>query len=471
MIKLPYINTSKYYPAIIAMYDAKSAEYNAQVAQDRDAGDKTRQFLKSAHRELWQDLIRSTKGEMAKTLYLFRDKDVQSLIARRPMQEVVLLTNRKRLSERTKKSESTIYRLIERLIDAGIIEKKINHGTQRDFELHLNREMVPISDYQNDDFNPLMEILKNTVDSTIQDTLRSICTPYCKDKNILINKIITTNVQEHEKESALPILSNSCGEQTRTFNENTEDTVTLMTPACDSPNPITPKINTSKHKGVITNAFGMPFESKNDTKINTSKEIAKQYADKLEQYRITQAERWRKYSIELVEFVISVLFKDKNIYPAEREKAYKLAERYFHKFNSSLDCERIMVVYRERVRIAERWLLNHPEFDFSNIWPAWYMNVENVKSGFVNTRKWYKDQVNFKKLQHKQRKLKTAEATITYAVNRMLEYKNESSFNYWKSYVYNKFPDRVSDFESVATAELKRVNKRQVSTNKNKRYV
>lgn len=460
-ISLPYIDTQKHYPAIIALYDAKAAEYNTKVALARDAGDKAMQFLKSAHREVWQDLVRAAKGDMAKMLFIFKDKDTQSLIAREPMQEVVLLTNRKRMSGRTKKSEATIYRLLERLIDAGIIETKVNHGTQRDFELHLNREMVPVSDYKNEEYDPLSAILQNSIDITIQETLRSICTPYCNNKNTLINKIITTNIQEHEKESAAPMLSITSGEHSRTFYQNTGDS-DPMPLANASGN--SPKINTSVRRPVALNAFGAPMPQKEVAKINTSVDMDDEYAQKLEKHRIRQEERLRRYSIQLVEFVISVLFKDKNIYPAEREKAYRLSEKYFHKFSTSADCERIMTVYRERARIAERWLANHPEFDFSNIYPAWYMDTENVNSGFVNTRKWFKDQTKFKHLQHKQRKLKTEEATITYAVSRMMEYKNESAFNYWKSYVYNKFPNRVTDFETVAMAQLKRASKQNSYT-------
>src|SRR5690606_34633195 len=97
---------------------------------------------------------------------------------------------------------------------------KVNHGTQRDYELYMNPEMIPVSDYKNEKFDPLLWILQNSIDSTIQAALRSICTPCSRDKNILNKKIITGNIQEHEAVSAPPINFN---EHSGTFHRNTGD--------------------------------------------------------------------------------------------------------------------------------------------------------------------------------------------------------------------------------------------------------
>lgn len=449
-ILLPYIDTQRHYPAIMALYDAKAAEYNAQVAKAREAGDKTRQFLKSAHREVWQDLVRALKGEMSKIMFIFRDKDTQSLIARNAGDSLILMTNRKRLSNRTKKSEVTIYRLLDRLIDAGIIETKVNHGTQRDFELHLNREMVPVSDYKNESFDPLRWILQNSIDSAIQDTLRSICTPCSSNLNNLNNKIITTNNLEQKAESAPPI---NFSEHTGTHYGNTGDPSGIIAAhvAVD-----TPKINTSENNTITTNAFGQPINPISNSKINTS---VTGYAEKMDQARKRHEERTRNYAIQLVEFMIAVLFNSKKIYTAEREKAYKFAELYFAKYSTAIECQMALNQYRERTRLVQRWLERHPEFDFSNIYPAAYINPENTASGFVNTRLWLKKDKEYRKLQYKQRKIKTEEATVMYAITRMKRWKNESSYNYWRSYVINKAPDKVEMFEQIAKVELKQVAK------------
>ncbi|MDZ4059439.1 MAG: hypothetical protein U1D64_05280, partial [Bacteroidales bacterium] len=229
------------------------------------------------------------------------------------------------------------------------------------------------------------------------------------------------------------------------------------------------KINISKNKDQLLNAFGVPVTPPEGAKINTSNtfDAGAEYGKKIEQARKREEERTREYSIMLVEFVISVLFSTKKIYTAERERAYKLSEYYFSKFSNATDCEIALRSYRERVRIVQRWLENHPEFDFSNIYPAAYMHPENYSSGFVNTAKWLKKEREYKQLQYKDRKLKTEEATVMYAIQRMKRWKNESSFNYWRSYVINKAPGRVAQFEEIAKIELKRhaSNLRKMQTN------
>jgi len=449
-IFLPYLDFNRHFPTIVALYDAKAAEYNGQVAIERDSGDRSRNFLKSSHRELYFDLIRAIKGKMASDMLVF--KDAQKLLAIAAGSMIVLQTNRKRLSERTKKSEVTIYRLIERLIDARILTEKVNHGTQRDFELHLRPDMVPVSDAKSEKFNPLAFILKNSIDSAIQETLRSICTPCSSNKNSFNNKIITGNLPEHDAVS--PAVMNY-NEQTRTIHGNTGDPVTCADELFASK---IAKINMFAGKGILVNAFGVSLSPENDLKINTSKNKAGDYGRKIEELRKKEEERSRIYSMQLVEFVISILFGDRTIYKAEREKAYKHAQYYFKMFNTGPDCERAMEGYRERVRMVQRYLEKHKEFDFSNIFPARYMDPENYQCSFIMTQKWLKKQKEYHELQQKTRKLKTEEAILTYALTRMVKWKNPSSFEYWKTYVINKAPGKVMDYETRALSIIKSAN-------------
>ncbi len=442
-IHIPYIDLNKYFPAIVALYDVKVAEYNTKVTLARDAGDKTMQYLKSAHRELYFDFIRAIKGDLARNIIIF--KDSPSLMERDAKQEITLASNRKRASERTKKSEATIYRLIQRLIDAGIIIRKINHGTQRDYELVFSPEMVLISDYKNDFYSPVDFFSKNAMDPAVQGTLRSICTPCSSNMNIIKNEIITMNNDEHEVESAPQILNT---EHTRTFYKNTGDPTG---PAAPSTPVKSPKINTSEVIGKTTNVFGVVIQHKIEAKINTSKKELS-YADRMEMAREKDRQRTRAYAVRLVELVISVLFSTRNIYPSEREIAYKNAEFYFEKIKNINDCDKAFELYSERVRLVQNYLDRNKFFDFSNIWPAHYMDPRNDSSGFIMTGSWLKKHKNYQELQFKTRKLKTEEAIITYALNRMMRWKNPSSFQYWRSYVINKAPDRVEDYEQRALA-------------------
>lgn len=442
-IHLPFIDTDNHFAAIMSLYDAKSADYNANVAIERDKGDKTKQFLKSAHRELYRELIFSLKARMSSALFIMRN--APELLKMDALSPLVVPTNRKRMSEFTKKSEATIYRLTERLIEARIILEKVNHGTQRDYELFLNPEMVPVSDHKNEDFNPLLFILKNSIDITIQRTLRSICTPCSSNLNFLNKKIITGNLQEHEEVSASPMANN---EQSGTSYRNTgdpqgsfEDLLALNIA----------KINTSENKSLMTNAFGVAIPVQPHSEINT----LDNYGQKIEALRRREEERTRRFAIMLVEFVLSVLFSSRSIYKSEREKAYKHAEFYFEKFNSEADCERAMEQYRERVRLVQRYLENNSAFSFDNIWPARYMDPENYASGFIMTQKWLKKHQDYLDLQFKTRKIKTEQQMLSYALKRLeQEYRNKSAFVYWRSYLLNKAPGKIHEYENAAMAIL-----------------
>lgn len=442
-IQLPFIDTDNHFAAIMALYDAKSADYNTYVAIERDNGDKTRQFLKSAHRELYRELIFSLKARMSSALFVMRN--APELLKMEALSPLVVPTNRKRLSEFTKRSEATIYRLTERLIEARIILEKVNHGTQRDYELFLNPEMIPVSDHKNEDFNPLLFIFKNSIDITIQRTLRSICTPCSSNLNIFNKKIITENILEHEVVSAAPMTNN---EQSGTSYKNTgdpqgsfEDLLALNIA----------KINTSDNKGLVVNAFGVAISPQSTAKINTLDE----YGQKIESLRRREEERTRRYAIMLVEFVISVLFSGRSIYKSERDKAYRFGEFYFQKFNSEVDCERAMEQYRERVRLVQRYLESNKAFSFANIWPARYMDPENYTSGFIMTQKWLKKHRDYLDLQFKTRKLKTEQQMLSYALKRLeQEYRNKSAFVYWRSYLLNKAPGKIQEYEHAAVAIL-----------------
>lgn len=443
-IKVPYINLQQHFPAIAAVYDAMAAEYNTRVTLARDSGDKSQQYLKSAHRELYFDFIRAIKGDLARNIVIFRS--TPSLMEREASARISFNSNRKRASERTKKSEVTIYRLIQRLIEAGIILEKVNHGTQRDYELIFAPEMVLISDYNNDAFDPISFFSKNAENNAVRGVLRSICTPCSSNMNILKNGIITMNNQEHDKESASQIYPN---EQSRTFHGNTGDpdgSADALLPQNSS------KINTSDNITYTVNVFGNAILHENTPKINTSSN--NDYAKRLKDSRDKDASRTRAYSVRLVEMIISILFATRNIYSAEREKAYKHAEYYFKNYNNVNDCDRAYELYVERVRLVQNYLDRNKDFDFKNIWPAHYLDPENVSSGFIKTGQWLKKHKEFQELQMKTRKLKTEESILTYAVNRMIRWKNPSSYQYWRSYVINKAPNRVADYELRAMAVL-----------------
>lgn len=436
-IKIPYID-NKHFKIMVALYDAKAAEYNTKVALKRKEGDKSAQFLKSAHREIFFELYRAYKGHLAQMIVAMRGDSW--LLEKESRSDITVFTNRKKLSGRTIKSEATIYRLIMRLIDANIIVNKVNHGVQRDFELAINPDLVPISDHSNESYDPVREILQNTADTTIQATLRSICTPLCIDKNfenIFNNELITSNNQEHKKVSTL---STSFNEHSRTHYKNTGEPADCTGPAVVLDAPQSSEINTFK-----TNQ-----NNKQNNKHLGSAKINTSYSNEVSRLNELQKAREERFAVMLVEYAISHLFNDKNIYLSERKQAYKNAQAFFKNVTKDSVCNQLLEQYQERIKLAQRFLERNSEFNFSNIYPAKYFDVENDRSGFVKTEQWYKKHLKYKELQFKTRQLKTEESIYNYALQRLMQNKNQSAFRYWRSYIINKAPNKLSQYESAA---------------------
>jgi hypothetical protein len=58
--------------------------------------------------------------------------------------------------------------------------------------------------------------------------------------------------------------------------------------------------------------------------------------------------------------------------------------------------------------------------------------------------------LKYKELQFKTRQLKTEESIYNYALQRLMQNKNQSAFRYWRSYIINKAPNKLSQYESAA---------------------
>lgn len=385
---------------IAYLYDIMAKDYNDSVC------DSSPSFyskgLKSAHRELFFDLVRALKGNFAQQELSQNDTYKYGM-------PLIVATNRKRLRSRTLKSEATVYRLILRLIEAKILLKKINHGVRADFELYLNPDLIPISDLADNSFDAVGYIFSNTQNQLIKEALRSKCTPCSKYKNFLNNKIITKNDQEQEKVSPVE----TC------YKEHVDST-----------------LDNSREDAILTSSVKNEEELTYEQKLQLAKE-------KDEQMR-------RKYAVMFTEEIIEQLFSDRVIYPCERDKAYANAYRYFENYYSETPCMLALQEFRCRIDLVRRYLQRNKDFDFSNIWPASYLDVENYRSGFVMTKQWLRKHKIYKQLQQKQRKIKTEHDILNYAITKYQKSKNKvAARGKWTKYIQDKIPNKLEQFYKV----------------------
>ena len=107
-----------------------------------------KQQLRPQHIKMFTRMLTLLSRQLYEHNKLFYDTpELRHLDTGRP---VILHTNRKALSwveKVVKINEHSAYRHITRLMEAGAITQKVNHGTQMNFELWINPDFLLITDF------------------------------------------------------------------------------------------------------------------------------------------------------------------------------------------------------------------------------------------------------------------------------------------------------------------------------------
>ncbi len=121
------------------VFDVYMEDYN----EDKKSKDK----LKAAHSDIFYELLL----HFAKRVKIIREMPFAPPIDTNALPHV--FTNNIILGDRRKRSPTTIWRLCNRLIDAGVLTKT-RHGSVKDIEFEIRPELLAIYDGDNPDFNP-----------------------------------------------------------------------------------------------------------------------------------------------------------------------------------------------------------------------------------------------------------------------------------------------------------------------------
>lgn len=438
IIAVPTLDKRRYWNVIMGIYDILEQDYNGRMAERREAGDKSAQPLRSAHREMFVAIINLAYGIMEQNKYLFHgpgSSNAYFILQRESMTPFRVTSSRRQLSERTRKSEATVYRLIRRLLEAGILQGKTSHGPTLPFDIFINPLLMPVSDEINASYDPIAEILRTSENEQVTSYLRSICTEYYNNQNSFNNIIIPEPRKVKSSISALP------NEQTGTIYPDTGSPSGLI------PCSVTGKSDTAKINE-FSNAFGIRVDMEEVEK--RQEEARKAYADRLEESKNKDNMRLKKFAVLLVSFMLEHLFKGRNIYPGEIDKARTVAESYFvaiYRNNSA--CNAALEQYKARILLVERYI-RRSGYDFSNIYPARYLDPANTVSGFIMTDRWLKDSEKYRRMKKKARRLLTADDIYNHAMSNFMSKGNAASFHYWKRYIRKRLPDRAAEFEESA---------------------
>lgn len=431
-VRIPFIANGSF-RRIMERFDAFTEVYNKAVNTMRsEAEPKQRikyQTIKSVHRALFEDLVNQVKGQMAKQRHTFEDNE--RFLSINPCNPYVLSTNRVIIGKRTGKDGATVWRNIQRLIDAGVIVHKVNHGSRANFELHINPAFLLISDATNTDYVPI-ELSNNDCENTLFGAvLLAKCTPKEKDLNILNN--IINDVENPHLEG---VASNPCTRADKSIYKS--------------------KGKLSDFDLIATN------EEKKKPKNGGGEccEVAKAvtYAEKMQKNEENIARRIELYSQWLVQLLIKTIFPNHKHFQGAIDKAYEFAAIYFTGCKTAVEFDNRMTCLMWRVDAAARWI-NRTNYKMNNQFVHTYLDPGNKTTGFSNTLKWWnqhktrerkrEEVAKAKKIKTDRMKLMQAVAIVDNAYINLSPSKLVAVYKEQEGYVKRNIPYLLPDFYSI----------------------
>jgi hypothetical protein len=325
-------------------YDVFAATYNDTIEPIRkeikekalkagiepDYGDY--QTLKPTHRALFNDLVLELGKKMFQNIRNYEKIHTEqggqgtfSLLSNKICGDGVFVcsTNRYQLSKHNAKELSTVYRNILRLMEAGIITRKVGHGKKANFELHINAEFLLVSDKANPDYNPL----NSPKTATTKDF--SLCAEIaeCKEEK---------NVQEH--------LINKIYSAGADFNSNGSESTTNDAAVLDLKSIVK---NFEVKAGTLTGTEGMPtVEANSGGKTAQMKPAGGAWdvqnmmndreIDYVKVFSKKEPKQWHgfhrlSYAAYFVDYTIQALYSRRGveIFPLARIAAIEYAEKFY----------------------------------------------------------------------------------------------------------------------------------------------
>ena len=362
-LSIPYIHPKAFHK-IMERFDTYASAYNSLANEMRQQGANHAQTLKSTHRALFQALVNIVKGKLEWKRKMFQGNNVidLSIDANEPY---ILLTNNKEIGRRTGKDASTVYRNIQRLMDAGIILAKIGHGTRADYELHINPTFLLIDDYMQSQNAHEIEAAERG--------LAAKCKPIKNNKNILNNIIIPVNAVD---KSGVGLAPNH-------LQENRQEQL-------------------QEHGRTSKLLDEVQHENQSFSAKTQEKQEQETPAERYEK-RLAKVEEVKKLMATwFIQYMLQMLFPTHKHYKGAVLNALEYAaEVYYTGCKTVTELNNRQSVLLWRVDAAARWA-KRTNFNFDNIYITTYLDINNRKSGFVNTLKWWKKHKDY---QNKKRKL------------------------------------------------------------------
>jgi hypothetical protein len=397
-----------------------------------------REQLRPQHSKLFARILTLGSRQLYKRNELFKDTPEFRNIDN--TENLQLSTNRKALSwvENTIQiNGNTVYRQILRLMDAGVIAEKVNHGSQMNFDLFITPDFLLIKDLINPDYVPVSKYLEGekTQDKT---SLNTSFTPehLIPEKELFNNSTITV-----DKESLPAVRDTLVKEQERTQKKNFE----------------------KEHWGISQK------KTKNAGLDENPHLLIEQRKEKEQQVAVAREPKLRDYQKGAARwffwYVINRLFEGRSINTAHLENTLLYVEQhYFTNCLSLKAVEQLRKVYQWRIDKAKRTIERH-NINMQWVFPGAYLDLnrkgKNPQTGkpymsFANTADWPK---RFEHLQRKKKYEKHKQHDFDKLNTQFRLYLNNPNLNQFRrceAYVKKNIPHLMGHFLSQFTTTKNR---------------
>ncbi len=312
-----------------------------------------------------------------------------------------LKTNNSQLATRTQSSTRTIQRHIKRLQEAGIITKKIFHGSNSSFELFINEKILlatcklSVEEAKIDLELKLNPIFQSTNIQNIKNTHRTFC-PHTDTRN---NSYKSNNVIKGVYN--LPV--------EKTLNSASYDTGNNSSNAPIRSSAKKKNDNNILTDNTLTGYTGGKVQEKNqDTGGKVQKKRAK--ADKKANLKAQKEAIARCTSLDLYVKMLwvlahNVLYRGVYLTDNQIEIGQKLLYQWYQPVSTE-NFAKVHQVYVERIGLVKKFIEKDPQKRFVQL-PNRYFDPYNP-SGFAGTKKWHeihekrKHEVRIKLILHAQ---------------------------------------------------------------------
>ncbi len=175
---------------------------------------------------------------------------------------------------------------------------------------------------------------------------------------------------------------------------------------------------------------------------------------RFEAQKITERERKeqriREVAVDLYCFMVEMLFKFHNIYPAEATMSIEyIAQKYLSAATRESELQKFAKQFKWRIsKAASYW--NRHNYDNSNIYPMRYLDV-NYQYGFAQTREWFeknqRDEARRSAIREKE-KLQREEQSMIQGLVGIYEDSNRSwsVFSQHRKYISDNYPHLINQY-------------------------